>query len=399
MSKEAPRNPPVLVERQDQISEFCAECRAEGRFAFDTEFVMEDRYESEICLIQLATESTVALIDPFLKLDLDPIWKLVCDPIVETIVHAGQEDLGLCVQHSGQTPRAIFDVQIAAGLVGFDYPLSLQRIVQSLLHVRIHKAKTLTDWRRRPLSASQVRYAAEDVLYLPAMHRTLCDRLTRLKRLSWAREEFRQFEDLSLYRRATEEKLKRVKGAGSLEGRALVVLHELLEWRDGLAQTLNRPVRTVVKDHLLVEIAKTGATAFAEVRDLRGLNISDKHVRELCQVVQRASEIPAERWPTATPREVEAPREGILVDLITAIVKNYCLDNGLAYSIVATKRSIRDFVRHRTIGEPKDAAEVELLGGWRGETVGVLLDELMGGRRLVRVETNGRDRALRLDPR
>ncbi len=83
----------VIIERQEQVDELCAQCRAEGRFAFDTEFVMEDRFQQEACLLQLATEETVALIDPFLDLDLRAVWELVGDPKVETVVHAGQEDL------------------------------------------------------------------------------------------------------------------------------------------------------------------------------------------------------------------------------------------------------------------------------------------------------------------
>ena len=102
---------PVLIKRQTQIRDLCARCREEERFAFDTEFVMEDRYESDVCLLQMATKHGVSIIDPFLDLDLAEIWGLVSDDQVETVVHAGQEDLDLAVQHSGRVPRRIFDVQ------------------------------------------------------------------------------------------------------------------------------------------------------------------------------------------------------------------------------------------------------------------------------------------------
>ena len=172
---------------QSEIQELCAQCRAEARFAFDTEFVMEDRYEAEVCLLQIAVGDTVAIVDPFKKLDLQPVWNLVGDPEIETIVHAGQEDLALSVQHTGAPPRNIFDVQIAAGFVGYDYPVSLQRLVQSTLHIRLHKSKTLTDWRKRPLSPEQIRYAAEDVSYLLEIRNLLDRRLGRLNRRNWAR--------------------------------------------------------------------------------------------------------------------------------------------------------------------------------------------------------------------
>ena len=122
----------LMVERQTELDDLARRCRAAERFAFDTEFVMEDRFEAEVCLVQVATKDDVAIVDPLLDLDLSALWALVADPTVETVVHAGQEDLGLCVQHTGATPRAVFDVQIAAGLAGYDYPLSLQKLVQAL---------------------------------------------------------------------------------------------------------------------------------------------------------------------------------------------------------------------------------------------------------------------------
>ncbi len=201
----------MIVERPVQLADLCQRCRSQGRFAFDTEFVMEDRYETEVCLIQIAAESTVAIIDPFLGLDLSEVWGLVADPEVETIVHAGQEDLGLCLQHTGQVPRRIFDVQIAAGLVGYDYPISLQKLVQATLGIRLHKGKTLTDWRRRPLTDSQIRYAADDVQHLLAVRHMLGEQLARADRQSWAQSEFARFEQASLYTRATEDKLSRLK--------------------------------------------------------------------------------------------------------------------------------------------------------------------------------------------
>ena len=230
----------------------------EGRFGFDTEFVMEDRYEPEVCLVQVAVERRVGLIDPFAAIDLKPLWSLVADPDVQTIVHAGQEDLALCVQHTGKGARNVFDVQIAAGLVGLEYPLSLQKLVQSVLHIRLHKAKTLTDWRRRPLSDSQLRYGAEDVMHLPALCDALSTRLVQRNRVEWATEEFAAFENMSIYGRVEEEKLWRLKGTSTMDGRQLAVVRSVLHWRDQLAERLNRPVRGVLKDHLLVEIARLG---------------------------------------------------------------------------------------------------------------------------------------------
>lgn len=374
----------TVVEEQAQIDEICAECRSAGAFAFDTEFVMEDRYESDVCLIQIATETMLVLIDPLLGFDLSGIWSLVYDDHVETIVHAGQEDLALCVQHSGEVPRRVFDLQIAAGLITEDYPVSLLKLVQTFLHIRLHKSKTLTDWRRRPLTAEQQRYAAEDVAHLIPIHRIIVGYLKRSGRLQWANAEFAKFEDITLYRRAEEDKLHRVKGAGSLKGRELAVLRELLAWRETAAQNLNRPARTVLRDHLLIEIARTGMSSISDLSDLRGLNLSTRNLRDASDVVNAALKLPQDAWPKPVHREIETAHEQVLITLVTALLRAYCLENDIAYGLLGTKKSIRDLIRFHCKNRENGG---ELTRGWRGEAVGQFLREVLTGKRSLHVTT------------
>lgn len=376
---------PLLIERQEQLDELCSTCREEGRFAFDTEFVMEDRYETEVCLIQVATSRRVWLVDPFLKLNIDPLWKLVCDSETETVVHAGQEDLGLCARAVGMPPRNIFDVQVAAGLAGYEYPLSLQKLVQSCLHIRLHKSRTLTNWRKRPLATAQLHYAAEDVSHLLTVRDKLHARLGQRRRLEWAREEFAKFEDMSVYRLAEKEKLFRLKGSGALKGRQLAMLGELWNWREEIARQRNRPARTVVKDHVMIEIAKLGLTSFSEIRDLRGLNLSDRDVHALCRVAREAADMPEEKWPKSPPREIETPGETILIALLTAVLKSYSIRHEVAYGLIATKKSLTDLIRHFRGGKLQDRAEIELMHGWRGKAVGKMLHDILSGKNALRV--------------
>ncbi len=379
---------PILVENQEQVDELCAACRGQGRFAFDTEFVMEDRYETEVCLIQVATAGQVWLVDPYLKLEIGPLWQLVCEAESETIVHAGQEDLALCARATGSPPRNVFDVQIAAGLVGYEYPMSLQKLVQAILHIRLHKAKTLTDWRKRPLSGSQLRYAAEDVSYLLAVRDKLHSKLTQRRRVEWAKEEFLRFEEATLYQRVEQEKLFRMKGSGMLKGRELAILGQLLPWRERIAQQRNRPARTVIKDHVLIEIAKLGLTSFSEIRDLRGLNLSDRDVHALAKAAHEAAEIPADQWPKTLPREMESAGETILIALLTAVLRSYSLKQELAYGLLATKKGMTELIRYLRGGRKLDRQEVELLRGWRGKAVGKMLNDVLSGKSSLRVADN-----------
>ena len=385
MTRRKDTTEPRLLEHQHEVDQLTAQCLAAGRFAFDTEFVMEDRFESEVCLIQVAVGDDVALIDPFLKFELGAFWALIADDRVEKVVHAGQEDLAISVQYTSSPPRRIFDTQLAGGLIGPDYPLSLQRLVQMILHIRLHKAKTLTDWRKRPLSAEQIVYAAEDVCHLLPVHRRLHDWLAQRQRLDWAREEFSRFEDLTLYRRVEEDRLLRIKGAGSLRGQELVILQALFRYRDEFAQRVNRPARVILKDHLMIEIARQGMIKFSDIRDLRGISLNDREVQNVCKVVKDALTIPQGEWPQSKPQEVEAPWEASILALATGVVRAYCLENELAYSLAATQKSIRDLLRLRTGSSLLRADELDLLHGWRGQTVGRLVDDVLAGRRAVRV--------------
>src|SRR5262249_11762942 len=152
--------------------------------------VGEDTYHPHLCLIQVATEERLILIDPLTVGPLDAFWKLVTDPANLVVVHAGREEVRLCRLWTGQPPGNLFDLQIAAGLVGLAYPLGHGALVNQLLGVQLTKAETLTEWRERPLTRAQVRYAFDDVRYLLPLWKQLAQRLDRLGRADWAREEF-----------------------------------------------------------------------------------------------------------------------------------------------------------------------------------------------------------------
>jgi ribonuclease D len=382
MGSRSPSPPPetILIQDQSALDALSAHVRGAGRFAFDTEFVMEDRYATEVCLIQVATTERLALVDPLTPLRLDGLWDLIADPRIDTIVHAGQEDLALCVQHAGRMPARVFDVQLAAGLVGNDYPMSLQKLARAALGVHLHKSRTLTDWRRRPLSEEQCAYAVEDVRHLLP----LCDRLTphlrKLGRLDWLREECARFEQPELYRREDGSETPRIKGSGSLDHRSLHVAREILRWRDEAAQTLNRPARTVLRDHLVIEIARHGIERPDAISDLRGLNLSRRHIQQLAEAVRQAKKsTPPEAAAAEMGPNVETPEESMLVHLLTAVARCLCQEQHLAFPLVATKRTLIQLVRLHTAGA-SSRTDADMLRGWRKEAVGDQLQAVLLGK-------------------
>lgn len=377
-----------IVTDAQQLDELCSHLREAGSFAFDTEFVMEETYEPVVGLLQVATESIVALTDPMAGLDAAPLWALVSDASIQKIVHAGLEDLALCRRLTGAAAANVFDVQIAAGLVGLDYPLRLSRLVEALLGVRIHKAHTLSDWRIRPLRPEQINYAAEDVCYLPACHQALAKRLKRLGRGSWAQEEFDRLVVTSAADREAPRNVSRIKGAGSLDALGQTIARELANVRDALARRFNRPPRALLKDHLLIEIARRKWTTVEQIRSLRGLQLKTESVRQLADAVQRAKALPHHDRPVLPAPDDDRPEESVLCSLLSAVIRDYCINNGVAYGLTASSQHIRDYVRHCLRGGSEDSSP--LAAGWRHEAVGGLLDELLSGKRGVRVERSGK---------
>src|SRR5262249_14390349 len=151
-------------------------------------------------------------------------WKLVIDPARQVVVHAGREEVRLCQLWAGSPPGNLFDLQIAAGLVGLTYPIGHGPLVNQVLRIRLAKGETLTEWRERPLTRNQIRYAFDDVRHLLSLHKELHERLDELGRLAWAAEEFERLTKNALARREETEKFRKLRGIGSLDRRRLAIV-------------------------------------------------------------------------------------------------------------------------------------------------------------------------------
>lgn len=384
-----------LVTEQTRLESYCRDWRAAGRFAFDTEFIRDDTYEAQLCLIQVSTDhQEVVLIDPTARLDLAPFWNLVTDESVQTVVHAGKEDFEVCLRAVGHPPRNVFDVQIAAGFVGYGYPLSLARLVNAALHQRIAKGQTLTNWLKRPLTDEQLRYAIEDVKYLPAIHDNLQRLLAETGRENWAREEFAQLENPDSYSRPVQQRIFKLKGSKKLDGVGLAVLSRLVEWRDHWAQEKNRPPRALIRDDILVSIAKRRPTSARELEVLRGFPQARKSsvVNEMLQIIREASATPRDQCPDAfVPRE-ESPMIKVAMNILTALLRSICHEENVGHDLVGSTQRLHELIDYQ-LGECE--RKPLLLTGWREQFIGRRLVELLEGRSELRL--SGWPRHLRLD--
>ncbi|MFH1745659.1 MAG: ribonuclease D [Planctomycetota bacterium] len=367
-----------LVTKQSDLETHCRIWRSAGSLAFDTEFIRDDTYESALCLVQVADGSKVTLIDPTCGLDMDVFWDLVTDERVTAVLHAGKEDFEVCLRATGQPPRNVFDVQIAAGFLGHGYPLSLSRLVGEVIGRQISKGQTLTDWLRRPLTDAQIRYAIEDVVHLPAIYQQLSAGLVRSGRVEWAAEEFRRFEEPDYYQPPVRDRLFRVKGTKRLDGLGLAVLERLLDWRDEWAQARNRPIRALMRDDVMVEIARRRPKRESDLQVLRGFPQAHnpKIIGEILRIIKDVRETPESGWPKPFRPPEELPMSKVMVDILSAVCRAVCYEQGVSHELLGSAQRLRELLEYYS---GRTAERPALLCGWREEFIGQRLLDLLEG--------------------
>jgi len=371
------------------LESLCRQLRSSRRLGLDTEFVGEDSFIPKLELIQVATHDVAAVIDfPAVQANgtLAPFWELICDPQVEKIVHAGRQDLDLFALHAGQIPKPFFDTQIAAAMLGFGAQVAYANLVQRIHGTKLAKAHTFTNWSARPLSADQIAYAAEDVQFLLPLHTHLQNRLHALGRSEWVREEFSRLESAVAEKSKDPlDRYQRIRGWDSLKPRQAAVLRDLTAWRETEARRRNVPRGRVMRDEVLLQIARHPPGSVEELRGLRGVHGSeiDRNGEQLIATITASLALPSSAWPQV-PRDRKPEPESIgLVELLQAVLKACAAEAEIAPTLLATTADLQALVEAK---EKKTTPDLPLMRGWRRELIGDLLLQILDGAVTVSVD-------------
>lgn len=369
-----------MVTSSRRLREVCRRLRETGVFGFDTEFIRENSYLPQLCLIQAATRDFVAIIDPF-AVDVGPFWRLVVDSRIEKVVHAGEQDLEICHAHTHRAPAGIFDVQVAAALVGLDYPLSYGNLVLEVIGVETIQGKSFTDWARRPLSRGQMHYAVEDVQHLVGLRDALHGRLGALGRLAWMREEMAPAETPATYAFDSLRALQRIRGWRRLGRQRLAVLRELVTWRETAARQADLPPRTFLRDAAMKNVAKQMPRTVRALRQVKGFPrpLARRAGAEVLKTLDLAARLDEEDWPIAAGRESDS-HDKALVSRTIDRVREFCLANSLNPALIANRADYVDLLHALRHGK-RPARPLRLTGGWRGAFLGALVTDMLTGRR------------------
>lgn len=347
---------------------------------FDTEFVSEDSYRPILCLIQVATQDGIAVIDPLAIEDLSEFWQFLLDPNKTVVVHAGREESLFCFRATESQIPNLFDIQVAAGFLGMEYPASYGKLVNRVVGKTLDKEETRSDWRLRPLSRHQLEYAAQDVRDLLKIYQVFSDRLKKHNRLEWLIEETRIRQD-ELHAYESSENWHRLSGISALSGQALSVARGLWNWRDTKAKEKNVPPRRILRDDLLVELARRGSTDHRHLASLRGMEFRNTRnwIPAIAEVIEASLLEPPPIWPKKQ-RFGKGQPPGMLTQFLSAATAFICHQKHISPMLVATADDLRDFVQFRLEPQPAPQSPPNLLQGWRADLVGRELDELLAGK-------------------
>ncbi|MEO1995208.1 MAG: HRDC domain-containing protein [Planctomycetaceae bacterium] len=390
----------IIVE-QEQFNELCDHIRDVGVVAFDTEFVSENSFRPLLCLLQFATPDHSALVDPFQIPDLNPWWDLMCDEHTTVIVHGGQAEVRFCLWATENAPRKLIDVQLAEGLRSRSYPLSYSNLVGRVLGTSVHGNETRTDWRHRPLSDRQIRYAAEDTDHLIEIWTRQQADLKKLGRQHWAEAEFERYVT-SLKADVAEESWQRLPGLHKLSRRGLTIAIELGRWREQEAEKRDRLIRRVLRDDLLLDIARRKPASLKELLATRDMNRGEyrKSADEMLECVKRAMDRSESELPQRIPAGINDHQqdEQVLGKLLGLALANRCAEMNVALQLVGTAADLRQLVRCHLKKVPESDSP-RLTRGWRAELCGDLLTEVLDGNVSIRVADLRSEHPLAFDRR
>jgi ribonuclease D len=368
-----------FINTPEKLAVLCQDLVDAPWLALDTEFLREKTYYSKFCLLQVATPSLVACVDPLALEDIDSLLDIIYDTTVVKVFHSARQDLEIFYHLRGSLPTPVFDTQVAAPLLGFQDNPGYAMLVSSWLNVNLTKEHTRTDWSCRPLSEGQVAYAADDVIYLAEIYQRMLKKLTDLGRLSWLKDDFDHLSDVTVYQANPELAWLRIRGLKKLTKKQLSVAQSLAQWRERIAQQENRPRNWLLRDDLIIDLARLQPNNVGELIKVRNLHerTVKRHGKALCALIEQA----ANQEPV--PRDEEAPRadkqhqHDAIVDILTAVVRIRAKENSISASVLASRKQLDELLQN--------ASESCLLQGWRATMVGDELLAIISGKFWVRI--------------
>ena len=361
------------IRDNDSLGQHCAEWQSLPFVALDTEFMRVDTFYPIAGLIQIGDGERAYLIDPLTIDNWQPLSDLLENPAVVKVLHACSEDLEVLLRLTGSLPAPLFDTQLAAAYLNLGFSMGYSRLVKEVLDLDLPKGETRSDWLQRPLSETQISYAAEDALHLAEVYVLLRPRLSDEK-YAWVLEDGAEL--VANLRREVDpyEVYREAKLAWKLSPAQLAVLREICAWREQQARARDLPRNRVVREHALWPLAKTqpdNLVALARIEDMHPRTVRQDG-EFLLDMIKRAASLPPEQWPPAVPEPLPV-EAAALIKRLRAIGQAEAERLNIAPELMLRKKTLEALLKS---GFPNGPYQLpESLRGWRRELMGqALLD-------------------------
>ncbi len=357
----------LLIDHPDSLQQFVEENASIDWMAFDTEFVGEKRYHTLLCTIQIATEHGLYIIDPITLEQFDPFLEMIQNPAITKVTHAGENDYRLLYNLFGIVPRKVFDSQVAAGFLGYRYPMSFSKLVEQETGRRLPKGYTVSDWETRPMNKKQLRYALDDVVYLVQLKDSIGQQLDKLGRKEWLAEELARWETAAFYQLDPHREALTNSLILGLSQQEQVFMLRLYEWRRRQAERKNYSKEMILPAKyigFIIRNIKSGKGALKNHRRIPN-GIVQNHWETFNALFQpKATEEERAILKRIPPKHNKSSQEDIMMEMLQILIKISCQKKNISPDLLTNRANFKKMRSDLKYFDPL------LESGWRQKVLG-----------------------------
>ena len=371
-----------IIRDNNTLKKFCKKCINEKVLAIDTEFIRENTYYPILCLIQIASNSFSAVIDPLSKIDLQPVWEILSNKNILKVFHAGRQDIEIFFNLTGKIPTPVYDTQIASMFCGLGDQVSYDKLVNNFLNLTISKESQFSNWLQRPLTNKQIDYALSDVNYLIKIFPLIKKIIRETNREDWVEKELACLSNKKIYDINPIEIWKKIK-IKNPKREILNILKYLAEWREIECKKRNIPRNRLIRDEILVTLSQLKPINIFSIKKIRGIpkSINDKDLNEILKIIKFSCEIEPEKWPKIPKYSKKLNVNKASLDLLKLLLAYCSQKSGLAEKLIADADELRLILD----GQMND---LKVFKGWRNEIFGKFVDQLLKGKIAFTIKDN-----------
>ena len=371
-----------IIKDNNTLNKFCKKCINEKVLAIDTEFIRENTYYPILCLIQIASNSFSAVIDPLSEIDLQPVWEILSNQNILKVFHAGRQDIEIFFNLTGKIPTPVYDTQIAAMFCGLGDQVSYDGLVNNFLKLTISKESQFSNWLQRPLTNKQIDYALSDVNYLIKIYPLIKKTIKETNREDWVEKELACLSNKKIYDINPIEIWEKIK-IKNPKREILNILKYLAEWREIECKKRNIPRNRLIRDEILVTLSQLKPTNIFSIKKIRGIpkSLNDKDLNKILKIIKFSYEIEPEKWPKIPKQRKKINVNKASLDLLKLLLTYCSQKSGLAEKLIADADELRLILD----GQIKD---LKVFKGWRNEIFGKFVDQLLKGKIAFTIKDN-----------